>query len=66
MRPHLGLTICYVQARQIELARIQGREILRVAPKFDMALYAKSLTYQDRKIRAAASMGSPRPLRLRL
>ena len=30
-----------------ELARIQGREILRVAPKFDMALYAKSLTYQD-------------------
>ena len=32
---------------QIELARIQGREILRVAPKFDMALYAKSLTYQD-------------------
>ena len=44
---HLGLTICYAQARQIELARIQGREILRVAPKFDMALYAKSLTYQD-------------------
>ena len=44
---HLGLTICYAQAGQIELARIQGREILRVAPKFDMALYAKSLTYQD-------------------
>ena len=44
---HLGLTICYAQTGQIELARIQGREILRVSPKFDMALYAKSLTYQD-------------------
>jgi tetratricopeptide (TPR) repeat protein len=44
---HLGLTICYAQTGQIELARVQGREILRVSPKFDMALYAKSLTYQD-------------------
>ena len=26
----LGLTICYAQAGQLELARIQGREILRV------------------------------------
>ena len=42
-----GLTVCYAQAGQVELARIQGREILRVSPKFDMALYAKSLTYQD-------------------
>jgi adenylate cyclase len=44
---HLGLTICYAQAGQVELARIQGREILRVSPKFDMATYAKSLTYKD-------------------
>ena len=32
---------------QLELARIQGREILRVSPKFDMATYAKSMTYKD-------------------
>jgi tetratricopeptide (TPR) repeat protein len=44
---HLGLTICYAQAGQFELARIQGREILRVSPKFDMAIYAQSLTYKD-------------------
>ena len=44
---HLGLTICYAQAGQQELARIQGREILRVSPKFDMAKYARSLTYKD-------------------
>ncbi len=44
---HLGLTICYAQAGQEELARVQGKEILRVAPKFDMAKYAESLTYQD-------------------
>jgi adenylate cyclase len=44
---HLGLTICYAQAGQVDLARIQGREILRVSPKFDMGLYAQSLTYQN-------------------
>jgi tetratricopeptide (TPR) repeat protein len=44
---HLGLTICYAQAGQVELARIQGREILRVSPKFDMGTYAQSLTYKD-------------------
>ena len=44
---HLGLTICYAQAGQEELARVQGKEILRVAPKFDMAKYAESLTYKD-------------------
>jgi tetratricopeptide (TPR) repeat protein len=46
---HLGLTICYAQAGQLELARIQGREILRVSPKFDMATYAQSLTYKDQE-----------------
>jgi adenylate cyclase len=46
---HLGLTICYAQAGQLELARIQGREILRISPKFDMATYAKSLTYKDQE-----------------
>jgi tetratricopeptide (TPR) repeat protein len=44
---HLGLTIRYFQAGQLDLARIQGREILRISPKFDMDLYAQSLTYQD-------------------
>lgn len=44
---HLGLTICYAQAGQLVLARIQGREILRVSPKFDMGVYAHSLTDQD-------------------
>jgi adenylate cyclase len=44
---HLGLTICYAQAGQLKLARIQGREILRVSPKFDMGVYARSLTYKD-------------------
>lgn len=39
---HLGLPICYAQTGQIEFARMQGREILPVSPKFDMALYAKS------------------------
>jgi len=29
------------------IARIQGREILRVSPKFDMGTYAQSLTYKD-------------------
>jgi adenylate cyclase len=44
---HLGLTICYAQAGQLELARIQGREILRLSPKFNMGVYARSLTYKD-------------------
>ncbi len=54
---HLGLTICYVQAGQLDLARIQGREILRVSPKFDMELYAQSLTYQDPEEFAAKRRG---------
>ena len=48
-RPISGSTICYAQAGQLELARIQGREILRVSPKFDMATYAQSLTYKDQE-----------------
>ncbi|MGZ5862894.1 MAG: tetratricopeptide repeat protein [Methyloceanibacter sp.] len=44
---HLGLTICYAQAGQEELARVQGREILRVSPRFDMGKYARSLTYKN-------------------
>jgi adenylate cyclase len=44
---HLGLTICYAQAGQEELARIQGREILRISPRFEMGKYAQSLTYKD-------------------
>jgi tetratricopeptide (TPR) repeat protein len=44
---HLGLTICDAQAGQVELARIQGREILRIAPKFDMDKYAESMTYKN-------------------
>jgi hypothetical protein len=35
------------QAGQEELARVQGKEILCIAPKFDMAKYAESLTYKD-------------------
>ncbi len=66
---HLGLTICYAQAGQDQLARVQGREILRVAPKFDMAKYAESLTYKDpedsrRSLEALAiAFGSPEALR---
>jgi hypothetical protein len=41
------LTICDAQAGQVELARIQGREILRIAPKFDMDKYAESMTYKN-------------------
>jgi hypothetical protein len=41
------VSICYAQTGQLELARIQGREILRVSPKFDMGVYARSLTYKD-------------------
>src|SRR5262245_43222229 len=57
---HLGLTICYAQAGQLELARIQGREISRVSPKFDMTTYAQSLTYKERRIQGAASRRWPR------
>ena len=66
---HLGLTICYAQAGQEQLARVQGREILRVAPKFDMAKYAQSLTYKDpedsrRSLEALAiAFGPPEALR---
>ena len=44
---HLGLTICYAQAGLEEFARVQGREILRVSPRFDLSTYARSLTYKN-------------------
>lgn len=44
--------------------RIQGRDIMRVSPKFDMAVYAESLTYQDpedsrRSVEALAKAFTP-------
>jgi tetratricopeptide (TPR) repeat protein len=59
---HLGLTSCYARAGQLELARIQGREILRVSPKLHMATYAQSLTYKDPE--DSRSRSWPRPSRL--
>ena len=58
---HLGLTICYAQAGQEELARVQGREILRVSPGSTWANMRAPSPTRTRRIRGAVSKRSRSP-----
>jgi adenylate cyclase len=44
---HLGLAVSYGELGREEQARAEGREVLRLHPKFSLDYFAKTLTYKD-------------------
>ncbi len=47
-RARLGLVVCYVRTGQMKLARAEAAQVLRINPKFSLALYARVSMIKDR------------------
>ncbi len=61
---HIGLTACYAAMGQLDDARAQAAEVLRIDPRFSIGRYAMALTHkqpehEQRSIEALSAAGLP-------
>jgi tetratricopeptide (TPR) repeat protein len=61
---HIGLTASYAEMGQLDDARTQAAEVLRIDPRFSIGRYAMALTHKQpehaqRSIEALSAAGLP-------